>query len=173
MNKNFIIFRIKNNNKEMDNHWNIKIWRIKRRIRWMYVILDLRSSCSWLQGFSYSVTQINVDIELVTCYKLPVWWYGVFKRWSLILCNFPEYRRFRGSSCSRRHGESRLFIGVKAGAPHPHQISDRRESGGFIICLSSLMWDWVLMCEGASWLTAPCVVQRESKQKCLVTRRQA
>ena len=104
MNKNFIIFRIKNKNKEMDNHWNIKIWRIKRRIRWVYVILDLRSSCSWLQGFSYSVTQINVDIELVTCYKLPVWWYGVFKRWSLILCNFPEYRRFRGSSCSRRHG---------------------------------------------------------------------
>ena len=61
--------------------------------------LRLHSFNSWLLSFSCLARYRDQcwHWTSVRSYKLPVQWYGVFKRWSLILCNFPEYPRLRGS----------------------------------------------------------------------------
>ena len=125
-------------------------------------------------------TEINVGWHWTTVrsYKLPVQWYGVFKRWSLILCNFPEYPR------------PGVFIGVKVraqGAPHPPHwhLRERerergRESVSFIICLSSFdvnltfdVWAAITWLSGLACLIPGRGETREGKQSCLETRRQA
>ena len=115
--------------------------------------LRLHSFNSWLLSFSCLARYRDQcwHWTSVRSYKLPVQWYGVFKRWSLILCNFPEYPRLRGS-----RGYS-LVSRPGLGGPHPHHWE--RESVSFIICLSSFdgnltfdVWAAITWLSGAACL---------------------
>ena len=164
---------IKNPHNDQTEYKKIEIWWFEGYRREKSMMLDL--GCTFLhlmvtKLFLQRRTEINVGWHWTTVrsYKLPVQWYGVFKRWSLILCNFPEYPR------------PGVFIGVKVraqGPPYPYQRG--RECKFYN--LSVIIWCesdfWRVSCHNVTVRLA-CLIPgrgetREGKQSCLETRRQA
>ena len=112
--------------------------------------LRLHSFNSWLLSFSCLARYRDQcwHWTSVRSYKLPVQWYGVFKRWSLILCNFPEYPRLRGS-----RGYSLVSRPGAPHAPHPHHFWSLRRECKFYNLSVIIWWEsdfWRVSCHNVT-----------------------
>ena len=154
--------------------WNMKIRRIKSKKGTMkkyeigfklHYFISCSPSFSWLARYKDQCWHWTT----VRSNKLPVQWYGVFKRWSLVLCNFPEYPRLRGS---------RGYSLVSRPGPHILITAWGKRECKFYN-LSVIIWCafdfWRVSCHPCDWqrLSYSRGETKDGKQSCLETSRQA